>query len=168
MCVQPEYKPSGPASLQFWGGMAALAVFWVIMLIFQISQLKYVILIVIALFFVLMNALGYYRCRAWSIQELKAQQQPEGGLGNIMSGLTAGVAQNFMVRFPVTPIRQGDILVGFSTVRFVHDVLEISVLRGSGRHCLLQHSCWSASTVSSSQGVIRCFVIMCLRCKKTR
>jgi hypothetical protein len=80
--------------------MFGLTSFWVVMLIFQVSKPRYLILTVMALFFVLMNMLGYYRCRTWSVQELKAMQGSSGagGFGNVVSGITSGMAQNFMVR----------------------------------------------------------------------
>jgi hypothetical protein len=99
--MQPDYKPSKPASLQFWGGMIALVVFWIAMIVLEISKPTYLILAIMALFFVLMNLFGYYRCRNWSTQVLR-MQQAGGGFGNVVSGFTSGMAQNFMVRALVT------------------------------------------------------------------
>jgi Eukaryotic protein of unknown function (DUF846) len=97
--MQPEYQPSKAAIFQFWGGMFGLAVFWIVMFAFQISKLQYLILTIMALFFVGMNVLGYYRCRTWTLQEVKAGQSAmQQGFGNVVSGLTSGMAQNFMVR----------------------------------------------------------------------
>lgn len=99
MHVQPDYQPSKAAIFQFWGGMFGLAVFWIVMLVFAVSKPRYLILTIMALFFIFMNVLGYYRCRNWSSQMIKASQAA-GGLGNMVSGLTSGMAQNFMVRPP--------------------------------------------------------------------
>ena len=96
-CLQPDYQPSKAAIFQFWGGLFGLAVYWIVMLVFAVSKPRYLILTIMALFFVCMNVLGYYRCRNWSSQMIKASQA-SGGFGNVMSGLTTGMAQNFMAR----------------------------------------------------------------------
>ena len=103
--MQPDYQPSKAAIFQFWGGMFGLTVFWVVMFVFAISKLRYLILVLMALFFIGMNILGYYRCRSWSVQEIKGRQAAGGGFGSVMSGLTSGVASNFMVRYPATSSR---------------------------------------------------------------
>jgi hypothetical protein len=95
--MQPDYKPSRPASFQFWGGMLALVIFWIVMIVLEVSKPAYLILAIMALFFVAMNLFGYYRCRSWSTQELR-MQQAGGGFGNAVSGFTSEIAQNFMVR----------------------------------------------------------------------
>lgn len=86
--------------LQFWGGMFGLVVYWIVMVIFEFSKPTYLILALMALFFVLMNLLGYYRCRSWSTQELRLQQAGAGAFGGMVSGFTQGVASNFMVQSP--------------------------------------------------------------------
>ena len=76
--MQPDYQPSKPAIFQFWGGMFGLAVYWIVMTVFAVSKPKYLILTLMALFFIATNVLGYYRCRTWSSQMIKASQTSAG------------------------------------------------------------------------------------------
>lgn len=86
--MQPSYQASKIAITQFWVGMIALELFWILMAIFTLQSPGYLILCGMAFSFIGMNLLGYYKCRSWSSQQLK-QAVPDF---NVMSGIPTGAA----------------------------------------------------------------------------